>query len=630
MVEEHSNNSKLEETEEISLSELLNIFDKRKWFIILGAFIGGAIGLLISFTMKPVYRAEAVLLIEKEKPKTGVEEVIKEETTLDYYNTQVSIIKSYSLASEVYNKLQLYDHPEYQVLKEPIEALLAGLKVKLMPATRLINITYEGSDKELIHKICETWVNTYIEQHVKKYLTISTSTLSALLEQLAIYKKKVEESEMKLQKYIEENKIVNLSNVERGSEVLESLRQQKVKLEIELSKISSRYGEKHPERIKLETELKSVEEKIKEEADRLFKLNQATMKYNILKREVETNRELYDLLLKRAKEINLSRELSDYMSMGNITIVEPVRVSPFPVKPKKRVNTVVGLLIGFVCFTGVSFLLEALEDTIKSTGDIERYIKVRTLGFIPAAVGSEAKSTKEIDTLSHLKPHSIVGEAYRMVRTSILQNDTTERKIKSLLVTSALPEEGKTTVALNLAIVFSQLGEKVLFVEGDLRKPRLLSSASPTFSVNNIKGFREYLSGEASLEEVMHTFDIKNLHIIFAGAYDEKYVEIYNLETFDNFLKIVSERFDRIIFDSAPVLLVSDTLNLAGKVDGIIQVIRLDYSKRSSCVYAFQKLSEVKSKMLGIVVLNTRRSSIGYKDRYYSYYRRYYKNYYKT
>ena len=616
--EEYIGIRKTEESEEISLPEVLYVLDKRKWLIILGSFVGGVVGLLVSFFMKPVYRAEATILIEKEKPKTGVEEVIKEETTLDYYNTQVAIIKSYSLASAVYNKLQLYNHPQYQNLKEPVEALLKGLKVKLLPATRLINITYEGGDKELIYKICDTWVNTYIEQHMEKYLQLSTSTLSALLEQLALHKNKLEESEKRLQKYVEENKIVNLANVEEGSKVLENLRQQKVNLEIELSKISSRYGEKHPERVKLETELKTVDEKIKEETERIFKLNQATIKYNILKREVDTNRELYDLLLKRVKEIDLSRDLP----LSNITIVEPTKVSPLPVRPKKRVNAAAGFLIGIVFFSGMSFLLESLEDTIKSTTDIEQYIKVKTLGFIPAIAPGEIKSEKEVDIFSHLKPHSIIGEAYRMARASILQSDSGGGKIKSLLVTSALPMEGKTTVALNLAIVFSQLGEKVLFVEGDLRKPRL----PYTLGFNNVMGLKEYLKGEVSLEEVIRTLDIPHLHVIFAGSYDERYIEVYNLEAFDNFLKTVGGLFDRIVFDSAPVLFVSDTINLANKVDGVIQVVRLDYSKRSSCIYAFQKLSETKSRILGIIVLSTKRGSIMHK--YYGYNKYYYSKYY--
>ncbi|HCJ65805.1 MAG TPA: hypothetical protein DHV62_00385, partial [Elusimicrobia bacterium] len=443
-------------------------------------------------------------------------------------------------------------------------------------------------------------------------LDTSKHAIFWLKEQLETQKEKLEKSELDLQKYLEENRITDLPKIEERGRLIDTLRQEEARMETQLAELSKRYKEKHPKMIRLIAELDSVKQKIQEETERTLKLNEIAIRYSFLKREVENNRELYNALLKRTKETGISEELTT----TNIRVVDAAEVPDKPVKPKKRTNLLLGTFLGLFGGIFLSFFLEFIEDTVKTAEDIKEYLQAPFLGTLPSAK-RETKTIQQIDLISHFKPKSMIAESYRVIRTEIFRNSQNE-VTRTLLVTSTLPKEGKTTVATNLAIVLAQGGERVLLVEADTRRPRL----KRTFNFDSPPGLCDYLTGKVQIDSIIQPTEIPNLKVIISGHTPDYPAELLNSAKMKEFLGIVKQKFERVIIDTPPILSVADSLILADNVDATIQIVKTDAVKKSSCLFAKQKLVSAEGKYVGAILNNIDLN----RERYYYYYH-YYRHY---
>jgi capsular exopolysaccharide synthesis family protein len=564
--------------------------------------------------MKPVYRATVSIIIEKAPPKVvSIEEVYQPGgIEKEYYQTQYKLLSSRTLAKKVVDELNLDRDPEYSQLKDPVSAVLVHLNVEPVRESQMVNLSFESEDAIKAAKVTNTFARLYIQQDLETKKSASQYAVGWLEEQLTEMKNKLEVAEVNLNKYIQQNKIVSIPTLQEESQgLLETLKREQARLETAIQEASQRYKAKHPKMLAFNSELGSVKEKIKIETQRLLDLNEKMIQYNVLKREVESNRQLYESLLKRAKETSVSEELQT----SRIRIVDPAEVPKTPVRPKRGQNFILSCILGAVLGIGLAFFLEYLDSTIKTAEDIELYVKLPFLGYVPSAQ-KEAHSNKDMDLICHQNSGVRIAEAFRSIRTSIIFSSPEDRPLKTILVTSTIPQEGKSSIAVNLATVFAQKNEQVIIVEADMRKHRLAQS----FDLENKDGLSSFLAGTADLEKIIKKTSVPNLSLMPAGPVPPNPAELLTSAKVTWLLEELKKRFDRIIIDSPPVLTVADTSILANIVDGTIEVIRAGFVNLEAVLRTKQRLMEVKARVIGVILNNV---EIKKEDSYY-YYHYYY------
>jgi capsular exopolysaccharide synthesis family protein len=506
--------------------------------------------------------------------------------------------------------MNLYLDPEFSEEKDPISAFILKLNVEPVRNSRLLNLQFEGKDPQKITTIVNSLAELYIKQDLEMRTRASKEAVTWLMEQIGTIKKKLEESENALVKYMEQEKITGSPDLEKKDKetgLVETLKQEQLKLEVEVSEISRRYGPKHPQMVKLLSELESIKAKLAGETQNMIDLNKKAAKYTILKREVDSNREIYETLLKRAKETGVSQQLE----LSNIRIVDPAEVPEAPVKPNKMSNIMAACFFGLIAGVALAFFVEYLDNTIKDPDDVNIYIGLPFLGYIPSAK-KEAKAEEEIDLIVHQKPRSVISEAYRSIRTSILFAFA-DKPAKTLLITSSNPGEGKTTSVINLGTTMANTGEKVLLVDADMRCSRLHKS----FGLTKENGLSDYLVGNITLDTAIKPTRVENLSIVSAGSTPPNPAELLHSGRMKTFLDEAKKRFDRIIIDPTPILTVTDAAILANVVDGVIMLVRAGKTPIEVVIRSKEKLLEAKANIIGVLLNNI---DIGQESYYYYYY----------
>ena len=341
---------------------------------------------------------------------------------------------------------------------------------------------------------------------------------------------------------------------------------------------------------------------------------------------LETNKQYLNTLLQKQREVQIAQ--GDKGS--EVRIENYSRVPRAPVGPARLRNVMIALVLSLVAGIGLAFLLDFLDDTVKSLEDVDRYIHLPALAMIPASRGGA--SLKGLPRAANPGPsdstalamiddvRSPIAESYRHLRTSLLLSSAGQPP-KTILVTSSQPSEGKTTTAINTAFMLAQTGVEVLIIDCDLRRPRLHTQ----FEVTNSKGLTTWLSGERDLENLLQTFaKTPNLKILTSGPVPPNPAELLGSEEMRRLLGILSERFAHIIIDSPPAISFTDASILSTMVDGVMLVVHGGRSSRAVVRRAKQQLLDVGAHIFGVVLNNVKLET---QDYYYS---GYYSNYYST
>ncbi|MBZ5513986.1 MAG: polysaccharide biosynthesis tyrosine autokinase [Acidobacteriia bacterium] len=374
-----------------------------------------------------------------------------------------------------------------------------------------------------------------------------------------------------------------------------------------------------------------LEEAVTAEKAEVGKLNQLLIQHNILKREFETNQQLYESLLQRLKDATVSSGLR----ATNIHIVDPALPPSIPARPKKLLNIIVGLIAGLILGIALVFMQEELDTSVKSADDVERLTACPALAIIPEAPlngtrparslkqnGSKPSPNGHVELAVLHQPTSLVAECYRSLRTAVLLS-MAPRPPQVLLVTSPQPAEGKTCTALNLTFALAQRGARVLLVDADLRKPGI---ARP-LGLTGDKGLSSVLTGTSSLDESLSQVEgLPNLSVLAAGPRPPNPADLLSSSCMEELLRRLRRRFDHVIVDSPPSLLVTDATILSTLVDATIMVAQLGITTRTALTRAHKTLESAGAKIMG-VVLN--RANSRNTDSYYygSYDSGYYEHY---
>ncbi len=349
------------------------------------------------------------------------------------------------------------------------------------------------------------------------------------------------------------------------------------------------------------------------------------VEYNILKREAEANKTLYEGLMTKLKETAISASLRS----SNIRVVDPAMIPSTPARPAKTRNVALAFLVGLVGGIGLALMREYLDNTVKTPDDVETLARLPSLAVVPQFADSNGKRNgllkgfssnghdKRIELVAQHLPKSQMSEAFRALRTSILLSQA-DHPPQVILVTSALPREGKTTAAANLAVTLAQLGDSTVLVDADLRKPgvgRLLNLGSGKYA-----GLSSYLAGVSSLDlvSIPHP-DIPNLVAIPTGPLPPNPADLLSSHKLVEAIAELRTKYKFIVIDSPPVMAATDAVILSVQADGVLLVVRSGETPKEAFTRTRDLLNSVKCHILG-VVLNAVDSNA--PDYYYSY--RYY------
>jgi len=434
---------------------------------------------------------------------------------------------------------------------------------------------------------------------------------------------------------------------------LQDLRNQRASLTTEYASLSQRFQDDYPAIVELQSKMAEIdrqitdrrqeiindilseynqlnaqidtlEQAIIEREGQILALNQQGVQYNILRREFQTNRELYDGMLQRMREIGVAAGLQE----NNVAIIDHALPAGRPYLPNTQRNLAMALAIGLALGIGLALMLEFLDNTIRRTEDIEKMVGRPVLGLIPMVklreqrvktpLGQKAND-RAVSHYSELHPKSSVSEAFRSLRTSLMFS-TPEGMPRTILVTSPGPGDGKTTNAINLATVMAQNGSKVLLIDADLRKPRMHRD----FSIPHAPGLTNRIAGasngDGSSAIVPTTVD--GLFVMPSGNHAPNPAELLSSERMRKIISMASRAFDHVILDTAPILGLADSLVLSRAVDGVIMVTAAGQTSKDSIKASVRRLQQVQAPLLGVIL-----NQVDLDSPDYAYYSAYYYNY---
>ncbi len=444
-----------------------------------------------------------------------------------------------------------------------------------------------------------------------------------------------------------------------ASSLLEKLREQDADLKIQVAQLSTQFGPSYPKLAQLSSQLKEIEvqmqveirkiagrlrgdylaavqhesmlhaalEKQKQEANQL---NESAIEYSLLKRDVDSNRALYEGLLEKLKEAGVTAGLRS----NNVRPVDIARVPTSPSEPNLPRNLAFGLALGLTTGIFLAFMLESIDNTVRTPEQAQVLSGLPSLGMIPlgSSVRPEAgtrqrlavASREAVELITQSRPQSQMAESYRALRTSLLLTSLGAPP-KVILITSALPEEGKTTTSINCAIVLAQKGTRVLLIDADLRRP----SIHKTLGMGPRAGLSNILTGAITLQEAtVRSAILPNLFVLPAGTPPPNPAELLASSEMKDVLMKLREQYDHIVVDTPPTLSVTDAVIMSTRADAVVLVIRCGQTTKQALRRARDILIQVNARVCGVLLNAVNLNSPDYHY-YYEYQGKYGERYYQ-
>lgn len=346
---------------------------------------------------------------------------------------------------------------------------------------------------------------------------------------------------------------------------------------------------------------------------KLYKLPTVAVDQARLQREQDAYEKTYTALEERYQEAIINEQ----SVLGNVLIIDEGLLPKSPSKPNRMLIVIIGLVLGIGMGIGFAFVRNYLDNTVKTPEDITNK-NINILAWIPQIEGMEG-GNKDFEFIVAKKPDASASEAYRALRTRIKFSRLDKDMLKTILITSPISQEGKTTTSINLAGSFAQANYKTIIIDADLRKPRIHS----VFNQKRYPGFTDYFFGQATFQEILRKSEVNNLFYITAGTIPPNPSEILSSTQMESFLEKLKNDFDYIIIDSPPVIAVTDSEIISSLVDGTLLVVSANNTEMELMEKAVQLLSHEHSSFIGVLLNNfTYRSGYGSYYKYYYYYSR--------
>ncbi|MFH1776835.1 MAG: GNVR domain-containing protein [Candidatus Omnitrophota bacterium] len=606
---------------ELNLRDYLRIFRKRK-FIIVATFVSVTIGSVLHVSMKPlVYESSATVKILERKTVSGLLTEWMVYSPADTMASQAKMIKGFPVMKEVAFDLGLVSITSpVTELQRMVTDLQSKVTTQTVERTNIIKITATASSAEEARDIATAVVNAFIEVNLEEKRKQFSTAREFIQEQLSELEARLKEGEIQLQKFT--------TSSEGGVNLSAPLQKRLADLEVALAALLQKYTEKHPRVVQTKKQIKDLEAQLKERQEK-GGLSEQELEFAKLTREVEANRKLYSMLKEKLEEARIT----EAQKVGDVSIVDPAVLPRSPVSPRKTTTALVGIIAGAIMGISLAFLVESLDTSVGTIQEVEDLLKLPVLGVIPSIkheiVDDEknifakikhrifrVKYTEEeeryIRMLVHFNPTSSIAESYRNIRTNLKISSTQ----KVLLVTSAGPGEGKTTILTNLGLTLAQKGARTLLVSSDLRRPAL----SRTFGIDRgdvglsevitgtvpvddaLKTISDIMLGKMSLDDIIRFPGLGNIWILPSGHLPQNPAEILESNAITKLIEDLKRRFDVVLFDSPPVIPVTDPSLLASHVDGVVLCHEIGRTSKDALLRAKTQLESVGAKIIGVVL----------------------------
>ena len=345
------------------------------------------------------------------------------------------------------------------------------------------------------------------------------------------------------------------------------------------------------------TSVAMLEAELQKSKDTLVEQRNRSIQYNILQREVDTNRQLYDGLLQRDHEIGVAGGIGT----NNVSFVDKADTPRFPASPKISRNLLLGLLAGLMLGCVTAFGLDFLDETFKVPEDLEKETGFPVVGVVPLPRGGISLDEAMKDS------RSPISEAYRSLRTS-LQFSTPQGLPSSLLITSTSPSEGKSSTSIGIATTLGQMGLKVLLIDADLRK----ASIHKRLQIPNERGLSNYLIGGIEAADTLQTTPMENVFVITSGPLPPNPAELLSGSRMADLVRAAGDAYDIVVVDGPPIIGLADAPLLAGATQGTLLLVSANSTKKRALRIAMRRMLVVRANIIGMVLNKFDRREAGY------------------
>ena len=680
------------------LTRYLRALQRRKWHVAGIIVVCFAVALLATLLATPLYSATSRIEISRSQENvTNVETLQSEEAgkTLEFYQTQYSLLETRSLAERVARSLNLANDGTFLSVyglesedgseggaevgpeahqRQIADILLDNIEIDPVRGSALVDISYVSPSPSLSAKVANAWTAQFIASNLDRRFASTADARDFLEEQLASLRERLEQSERDLVNSAANTRIIELSTSEDasggtrtdrtlvsadlealnaslaeaisarieaeskargpqgvsdialGSSVINGLRQQRALLQGEYAKMLEQFQPGYPAAQALAAQIDSLDSAItREEArvnsgsatgyrqavaresqlrsqvenlkDQLIAQRRDSIQYAIFQREVDTNRQLYDALLQRYKEIGVAG-----VGSNNVAVVDRAQAPRGPSSPSLLLNLLLGLLAGLLISAAMIVLLENLDQSLKDPHEVDRLLGLPLLGAIPRDEKGEIREAVD-------DPKSAASEAYLSVKANL--SFLTDHGVpRSFMLTSTAPNEGKSISSLALAQTLARSGKRVVLVDGDLRNP----SVGGLLDLQVKEGLTNYLAGDDNIGALLTSTSHPNLTYLAAGPMPPNAAELLASGRLGRLVADLSKQFDHVVIDSPPILGLADAPLLSGAVEGAILVIEANKLRLRAIESSLKRLRSANAHMLGAIVtkLDERNSAYGY------------------
>jgi capsular exopolysaccharide synthesis family protein len=586
--------------------------------IIASFFIFALAAHMYSKSETPVYQSSATVKVEERKTIAGLltESIIYNPG--DVMETQKKIITGFPVIKRAALALGLIKESESQTaISEVIGSLQSQVGTERIGQTNIIKIIVTSGHPKEAMDIAEAIAQAFVEENLSEKNKQARTARQFIEDQLVALAKKLRESEEELKGFGERGESGTLTVFDDADKKMSDL-------QFQLSTLLQKYTDKHPKIIQIKEQIAELRKQLKGSSGK-------ELNYMRVKRDVEANRKIYDMLRERLEEV----KITEAEKVPDVSIIDHALFSDAPTGGRSRIDLFLGGILGLVVGLVLSFLVETMDTSIGTIEDVESVVKLPILGVVPSIPYEEGKTKatffdkikrrffnkrlteaerSRLCLISHRHPDSPISESFRNLKTNIKLSSTN----KMIMITSAGPQEGKTTIISNLGIVCAQDGLKTLLVSADLRRPALVSS----FGVPHKPGLTEIITGTASLDDALKNISdcllghmdidevLKNpglgyLYLLPSGALPFNPTEILGAKEFDILIAQLRERFDVILFDAPPILPVADASILAPKMDATLLCYEIGRTSRHALIRAKAQLESTKANILGVILNHT-------------------------
>ena len=618
---------------ELTLSDYGRILSKRFGEVLGSVVLMLVISWLVVGEQKPVYRASAKVKLERAQAlSSNVFQGFQ-----SYYEnpiaTESRVIESRAIAEEIVRKLRpAKELEDPAALQAAIGDVQGAIKAEAITDTNIIQVVVTGSDAEQTALLANTAAEAYIDSNLKEKNKQARKVLDFVQTQLAQTEGRLRETE---------NAIKRMREAGQATGLAVTVQNRVMDVEGQLAQLRPKLTENHPDIKRLEEQLIQLKEQLRGMPD-------AELEFARLQREMEVNEKTYRTLRERLEEARIA----EAEKIADATIIERATVPRNPINPPRRFGFLIGGLLGVLLGCVLAFVVETLDTSIGTIEDVERLLQVPVLAVIPHVgrmertrpspqpkkrweglvlkwpsfrhheVPLEAREALHV----HYQPHSVASEAYRILRTNLKLGP--DRKV--LLITSAGPAEGKTTMISNLGLIMAQSGSRTLLISSDLRRPELdrvfglereaglaeVLQGTLTFD-RALRGLSDFILGKFGFDETVKHPYLANLSVITSGhRLPESPAELIGSKAMQDLLAMARAQFDVVLLDLPPILPVADSLVIAPLVDGVVLVYQVGRISRGALLRAKTQLQSVGAKLLG-VVLNHVKPEVKSEPQYY-------------